>query len=71
MPLPSPSPIVSDIRPSDHAELDMADVRSSLRSAMWRNVGIERVGQALQSLLVVGPVHDHERVPLHDLDPAG
>lgn len=42
-----PVPIVSDIRPSDHGEIDLADVRSSLRSAMWRNVGIERTGGKL------------------------
>lgn len=42
-----PVAIVSDIRPSDHAELDLSDVRSSLRSAMWRNVGIERSGAKL------------------------
>lgn len=39
--------ILSDIRPSERAELDLADVRSSLRSAMWRNVGIERAGGKL------------------------
>jgi L-aspartate oxidase len=39
-----PVPIVSDIRPSDTGELDLEDVRSSLRSAMWKNVGIERTG---------------------------
>ncbi|MBX3323955.1 MAG: L-aspartate oxidase [Phycisphaeraceae bacterium] len=44
---PGPVPVVSDIRPSDHGELDLADVRSSLRSAMWRNVGIERTGPKL------------------------
>ncbi len=38
----APAPIVSDIRPSTHAELDLGDVRSSLRSAMWKNVGIRR-----------------------------
>lgn len=43
-----PVPIVSDIRPSDHGEIDLADVRSSLRSAMWRNVGIERTGGKLR-----------------------
>ncbi len=42
-----PVPVVSDIRPSDHGELDLTDVRSSLRSAMWRNVGIERTGPKL------------------------
>ncbi|RMH13389.1 MAG: L-aspartate oxidase [Planctomycetota bacterium] len=42
-----PVAVVSDIRPSDHGEIDLADVRSSLRSAMWRNVGIERAGGKL------------------------
>lgn len=45
---PAPVPIVSDIRPSGHAELDLEDVRSSLRSAMWKNVGIERDGTRLE-----------------------
>ena len=43
----APISIVSDIRPSERAELDLVDVRSSLRSAMWRNVGIERAGSRL------------------------
>jgi L-aspartate oxidase len=43
----APVPVVSDIRPSDHGELDLDDVRSSLRSAMWRNVGIERTAAKL------------------------
>lgn len=42
-----PPKIVSDIRPSDHGELDLIDVRSSLRSAMWKNVGVERTGPRL------------------------
>ncbi|HED53137.1 MAG TPA: L-aspartate oxidase [Phycisphaerales bacterium] len=42
-----PIAIVSDIRPSEHGVLDIDDVRSSLRSAMWRNVGIERAGPML------------------------
>ena len=42
-----PAKIVSDIRPSDRSELDLADVRSSLRSVMWRHVGIERDGPRL------------------------
>ncbi|MEM1072054.1 MAG: L-aspartate oxidase [Planctomycetota bacterium] len=46
--LPSPTPVVSDIRPSDHGELDLGDVRSSLRSAMWRNAGIRRTGARLR-----------------------
>lgn len=43
-----PASVVSDIRPSDHGELDLSDVRSSLRAAMWRNVGIRRTGSKLR-----------------------
>jgi len=43
--------IVSDIPISERAELDLADVRSSLRSCMWRNVGIERAGGKLSDAL--------------------
>jgi L-aspartate oxidase len=32
---------------SDKTELDIADVRNSLRSVMWRNAGIERTGERL------------------------
>lgn len=46
-----PVSVVSDIRPSDRGELDLADVRSSLRSAMWKNVGIERTGQRLEGVV--------------------
>ncbi len=46
----APVPIISDIRPSEHAELDLADVRSSLRSAMWRNAGLIRTGPRLADL---------------------
>jgi L-aspartate oxidase len=42
-----PMPIVSDIRPSDGGEIDLTDIASSLRSAMWRNAGIERSGPRL------------------------
>lgn len=43
--------VISDIRPSDKGELDLVDVRSSLRSAMWRNVGIVRTGNRLVDAL--------------------
>lgn len=46
-----PYKIVSDIRPSDRSELDLMDVRSSLRSVMWRHVGIERDGDHLKDVL--------------------
>jgi L-aspartate oxidase len=35
------------IPPSTKTELDITDVKSSLRSIMWRNVGIERAGEHL------------------------
>ena len=35
------------IPPSTKTELDITDVKSSLRSIMWRNVGIERSGEHL------------------------
>jgi len=47
---PGPIKIVSDIPLSDRSELDVADVRSSLRSVMWRHVGIERDGQRLDEI---------------------
>jgi L-aspartate oxidase len=36
-----------EIRPSDRSRLDTADVRNSLRSLMWRNVGITRRARPL------------------------
>ena len=45
-----PRQIVSDIAVDEHGELDLVDVRSSLRSAMWRNVGIERAGHKLDDV---------------------
>jgi L-aspartate oxidase len=43
--------IVSEVPVADRAELDLVDVRSSLRSAMWRNVGIERSGPKLDDVM--------------------
>ncbi len=43
----APVSVVSDIRPSDHGQIDLSDVRSSLRSAMWHNAGIERTAARL------------------------
>jgi len=42
-----PLGIVSDIRLSQRAWLDLADITMSLRSLMWRRVGIERDGSQL------------------------
>jgi len=51
-PAPSRGPvkIVNAIPIAEHAELDLVDVGSSLRSAMWRNVGIERSGRKLDDV---------------------
>ncbi len=46
-----PRSIVSEVHTSEHGELDLSDIRSSLRSAMWRNVGIERTGSRLSDVL--------------------
>jgi L-aspartate oxidase len=46
-----PRAIVSEVHTAAHGELDLADIRSSLRSAMWRNVGIERSGAHLTDVL--------------------
>ncbi|NBX25474.1 MAG: L-aspartate oxidase [Planctomycetes bacterium] len=50
-PQAGPFPIVHEIERPDRGELDLADIRSSLRSAMWRNVGVERQGTRLQDVL--------------------
>ena len=42
-----PRNIVSEIKPSARTMLDVSDVRNSLCSVMWRNVGIERFGPRL------------------------
>jgi L-aspartate oxidase len=42
-----PQDLEHRIEPSAKTELDVADVKSSLRSVMWRNVGIERTGERL------------------------
>jgi L-aspartate oxidase len=46
-----PRAIVSEVKTGAHGELDLADIRSSLRSAMWRNVGIDRSGAHLADVL--------------------
>jgi L-aspartate oxidase len=42
--------IAAEVPPSDRSELDLADVRSSLRSVMWRHVSIERDGPRLEEV---------------------
>ncbi len=42
-----PLSLEATVAPSTKTELDIADVKSSLRSVMWRNVGIERSADRL------------------------
>ena len=44
---PRPLALKSEIAPSTRTELDVVDVRNSLRSVAWRNAGIERDGDRL------------------------
>ena len=46
-----PQALENRLPPSSKAELDITDVKSTLRSIMWRNVGIERSGDRLQETL--------------------
>jgi L-aspartate oxidase len=40
---------------SDRTELDLTDIRNSLRSIMWRNVGIVRRGERLgETIEIIG-----------------
>jgi L-aspartate oxidase len=46
-----PHQLESRIADSHKTELDLTDVKSSLRSLMWRNVGVERTGDRLAETL--------------------
>ena len=43
-----PKTLEHKVAASTRTELDITDVKSSLRSVMWRNVGIEREGARLE-----------------------
>jgi L-aspartate oxidase len=49
----TPQRIAWDNPPSDRTELDLTDIRNSLRSLMWRNVGIARRGERLADTLEI------------------
>lgn len=49
-PRPAPSDFECRVPFSDRAELDLADIRQSLRSAMWRHVGLQRHGARLRDV---------------------
>jgi len=48
-----PAAIKNEIQPSTRTVLDVGDVRNSLVSLMWRNVGIERDRQRLEETLEI------------------
>jgi L-aspartate oxidase len=48
-----PRQVTSEVATGAHGELDLSDIRSSLRSAMWRNVGVERSGDKLADVLTM------------------
>jgi len=45
--------IVYEIEDSDRTQLDVPDVTNSLRSVMWRNVGVERSGERLEETVEI------------------
>jgi L-aspartate oxidase len=50
---PTPKPIRNFVEPSPRTDLDLADVRNSLRALMWRNGGIDRTGDRLGETLEI------------------
>jgi len=56
---------------SDRTSLDLADIRNSLRSVMWRNVGIVRRGSRLAETLEIIGFWGHYVLDKEFYDPAG
>ena len=56
---------------SDRTQLDLADIRNSLRSMMWRNVGIARRGDRLSETLEIIGFWGRYVLDKEFLDPAG
>ncbi len=57
--------------PSERTELDLADIRNSLRSVMWRNVGIVRRGERLDETLEIIQFWGRYVLDKEFYDPAG
>lgn len=57
--------------PSQRTELDLDDIRNSLRSLMWRNVGIERDATTLNEALAAMEFWGHYVLAQTFNDPAG
>lgn len=50
---PVPAHVESRINVPERGDLDVADIRASLRSAMWRNVGLQRSATRLGDVLTM------------------
>ncbi len=57
--------------PSERTELDLTDIRNSLRSVMWRNVGIVRHGERLAETLEIAGFWGRYVLDKEFTDPAG
>jgi L-aspartate oxidase len=68
-----PSPTVTNWRheQSDRTQLDLVDIRNSLRSLMWRNVGIVRNGDHLAETLEIISFWSHYVLDKEFYDPSG
>ncbi len=67
----SVKPIDWSMPPSDRTELDLPDIRNSLRSVMWRNVGIVRRGERLSETLEIVNFWGRYCLDKEFFDPAG
>jgi len=56
---------------SERTELDLSDIRSSLRSVMWRNVGLFRRGERLEETLEIIAFWGRYVLDKEFYDPAG
>lgn len=56
---------------SQRSELDLTDIRNSLRSVMWRNVGIARRGERLTDTLDIVQFWERYVLDKEFFDPAG
>jgi L-aspartate oxidase len=59
------------VAPSERTELDLADIRNSLRSVMWRNAGIVRRGERLAETLEIVSFWGRYVLDKEFYDPAG
>jgi L-aspartate oxidase len=65
-------PDLANPRSSDtNGSLDLADIRNSLRSLMWRHVGVERAGESLAEALDTVEGWCRYVLPLQFADPEG